>query len=121
MAESHDLGRKGEELAVEYLKKSGFKILHRNWKWGRNEIDLIAENDDFIIFTEVKARNEDCLLQPVTAVTKDKQKSIIIAADGYVNRFKIDKESRFDIITVIKKPESFEIEHIPDAFYPTLR
>lgn len=121
MAESHNLGQKGEDIAADHLKKSGFKILSRNWKWGKYEIDIIAENKDLIIFVEVKTRSDDFQMHPVTAVTKEKQKSIIWAADGYLQKFKIDKESRFDIITIIKKVESFEIDHIEDAFYPTLR
>jgi putative endonuclease len=121
MAESHNLGQKGEDLAVEYLKKSGFKILFRNWKWGKNEIDIIAENKDFIIYVEVKTRTDDFQMHPVTAITREKQKSIMWAAEGYIQRYKIDKESRFDVITIIKKSEGFEIDHIEDAFYPTLR
>jgi putative endonuclease len=121
MAESHTLGQKGEELAAEHLKKAGFKILFRNWKWGRNEIDIIAEKKDLIIFAEVKTRTDDFQMHPVTAVTREKQKSIIRAADGYLQRFKVDKESRFDVITVINKGESYEIDHIENAFYPTLR
>jgi len=121
MAESHDLGQKGEVLAADHLTKAGFKILFRNWKWGKHEIDLIAENKDFIIFAEVKTRSDDYQMHPVTAVTKEKQKSIIFAADGYIKRYKIDKESRFDVITVIKAGEEFQIDHIEDAFYPTLR
>lgn len=121
MSESHDLGRKGEEQAVEYLKKAGFKILYRNWVWGKNEIDIICETDDFIVFTEVKTRMEDFLDAPINAITRDKQRSIILAAEGYIRKFKIDKESRFDVIIIIKKIEAFEIDHIPDAFYPTLK
>ena len=121
MAESHDLGQKGEDLAADHLTKAGFKILFRNWKWGKHEIDIIAENKDFIIFAEVKTRSDDYQMHPVTAVTKEKQKSIIFAADGYIKRYKIDKESRFDVITVIKAGEEFQIDHIEDAFYPTLR
>ena len=121
MAESHNLGQKGEELAAEHLKKAGFKILFRNWKWGKNEIDIIAEKKDLIIFAEVKTRKDDFQMHPVTAVTKEKQKSIIRAADGYLQKFKVDKESRFDVITVINKGESYEIDHIENAFYPTLR
>jgi putative endonuclease len=60
-------------------------------------------------------------MHPVTAITRDKQKSIIFAADGYIRKFNIDKESRFDVITVIKKNEEFDVDHIEDAFYPTLR
>jgi putative endonuclease len=121
MAESHNLGQKGEDVAVEHLKKAGFKILSKNWKWGKHEIDIVAENKDFIVFAEVKTRAEDFHMHPVTAITRDKQKSIIFAADGYIRKFNIDKESRFDVITVIKKNEEFDVDHIEDAFYPTLR
>jgi putative endonuclease len=121
MAESHELGQKGEELADEHLKKAGYNILFRNWKWGRHEIDIIAENDDYIIFAEVKTRADDFRMHPVTAVTREKQRSIIVAANGYLQKFGIDKEGRFDIITVIKSADSFEIDHIEGAFYPTLR
>ncbi len=121
MAESHKLGQKGEDLAADHLKNAGYKILSRNWKCGKNEIDIIAENHDFIVFAEVKTRNDDFQMHPVTAVTKDKQKSIIWAANGYLQKFSVDKESRFDIITVIKSVDSYEIDHIEGAFYPTLR
>jgi putative endonuclease len=121
MAESHNLGQQGEELAADHLKKAGFKILFRNWKWGKHEIDIIAENKEFIVFAEVKTRNDDFQMHPVTAVTREKQRSIIFAADGYLQKFNINKESRFDIITIIKKVDSFEIDHIEGAFYPTLR
>src|SRR5450759_600618 len=118
MAESHKLGQKGEDLAADHLKNAGYKILSRNWK---NENDNRAENHDFIVFAEVKTRNDDFQMHPVTAVTKDKQKSIIWAANGYLQKFSVDKESRFDIITVIKSVDSYEIDHIEGAFYPTLR
>jgi putative endonuclease len=121
MSESHDLGVKGEELATDYLKNNGFRILGKNWKWGKNEIDIIAEDSQFIIFVEVKTRTDEFLEHPVNAVTREKQKSIIFAADGYLRINRIDKESRFDIITVIIKKDDFSIDHIKDAFYPTLR
>ena len=121
MAESHELGQTGEELAAGHLKKAGYKILHRNWKSGKNEIDIICENSGYIVFVEVKTRTEDFKVPPSEAVTREKQRSIIFAADSFINRYKINKESRFDVVTVIKKKEGFEIDHIEDAFYPTLR
>ena len=121
MAESHNLGQKGEDLAADHLKKNGFKILSRNWKWGKHEIDIIAENNDFIVFAEVKTRTDDYQMDPVTAITREKQKSIIWAADGYLQKYNINKEGRFDVIIIIKKGETYEIDHIEDAFYPTLR
>jgi putative endonuclease len=121
VAESHNLGQKGEELAVDFLKNAGFKILFRNWKWGKHEIDIIAENPDFIVFVEVKTRTDDYQMDPRTAITKEKQRSIVWAANGYLQKFKVDKEGRFDIIIIIKKGESYQIDHTEDAFYPTLK
>jgi len=120
MAESHNLGQEGEDLAAEHLEKTGYRILFRNWKWGKHEIDIIAENNDFIIFAEVKTRSDDFQMHPVTAVNREKRNSIIRAADGYLQKFKIDKEGRFDVITVIKSVDSYKIDHIEGAFYPTL-
>jgi putative endonuclease len=120
MAESHDLGKRGEEAAAEHLKKSGYRILRRNWKTGKLEIDIIAENRDFIIFAEVKTRSEDFKEDPRSAINREKQKSIIFAADNYIKWNNIDKESRFDVIIVIMKDDTPKIDHIEGAFYPTL-
>ena len=98
MAESHNLGKKGEDIAADYLKKSGYKILFRNWKWGKNEIDIIAEKDDIVAFVEVKTRTDEFLGGVSAAVSEEKQRSIIYAAEGYIKKFNVDKESRFDII-----------------------
>jgi putative endonuclease len=121
MAESHNLGKEGENLAVDHLKNAGFKILSRNWKYGKHEIDIIAERKDVVVFVEVKTRTDDFQMDPRTAINPEKQKSIIWAADGYIKKYNIDKDSRFDVIIVIKKDKQFEIDHIEDAFYPTLR
>jgi putative endonuclease len=121
MADSHVLGKTGEDLAADHLRNSGFRILFRNWKWGKHEIDIIAEKNNIIAFVEVKTRTEDFQMHPLTALTKEKQKSIIYAADGYIQKFNVDKESRFDVLTIIKKGDSYEIDHIEEAFYPTLK
>jgi putative endonuclease len=121
MAESYNLGLKGEDLAAEHLKKSGYRILDRNWRTGKLEVDIIADNKEFIVFVEVKTRTEDFLVDPKTAVNKEKQRSMIYAADTYLKRNNIDKECRFDVITVIKKGDTHRIDHIENAFYPTLR
>ncbi len=121
MSESQSLGRKGEELATAYLRKTGFRIRHTNWTYGRKEIDIIAENDEFIVFVEVKTRNESFYTTPASAVNTDKQKSIIYAAEAYLRKYNIDRESRFDVITVVTDGENSELDHIENAFYPTLR
>ena len=120
MSESHILGNQGENIAADYLKKSGYKILFRNWKWGKHEIDIIAKKDDMVIFVEVKTRTKEFLGGLSSAVTTDKQKSIILAANGYLQKFNVDNESRFDVLTIIMNGDNQEIDHIEDAFYPTL-
>lgn len=121
MSDTKSLGAIGEDLAANYLVKNGYRILSRNFTYGKYEVDIIAENKEFITFVEVKTRAEDPLDPPANAITRDKQKAIIWAAEGYIKRFRIDKESRFDVITVIQKGEEFDITHIPYAFYPSLR
>lgn len=122
MSQSSELGIKGEELAAGFLKKNGYNILFRNFRYGKYEVDIIAEDKDFVVFVEVKTRAGDPLDPPANAVTRDKQKTMIWAAEAYVKRNRIDKESRFDVIIVIQKSEDdFSIEHIPYAFYPSLR
>jgi putative endonuclease len=121
MNESQSLGQKGENEAALYLEKKGYRIRHRNWKSGKLELDIVAENSDYIVFVEVKTRTEEFIIQPGDIVNNQKQKSILFAADGYIKRYNLDVESRFDIITVVSKNNSFEIEHIEAAFYPTLR
>jgi putative endonuclease len=121
MSESQSLGQKGETFAIEYLQKEGYKIRHRNWKSGKKELDIVAENTDYIVFVEVKTRTDNYLEPPVNAVTREKQRLIIFAAEGYIQRYNLDKESRFDVITVIARGETLDIDHIENAFYPTLR
>ncbi len=121
MSDTKNLGPAGEDLAADYLKNKGYRIIKKNWRSGKLEVDIIAENKDYIVFTEVKTRSENFYIHPADAVTKDKQRSIILAADNFVKWNNIDKECRFDVITVIIKPDSHEIDHIEDAFYPTLR
>jgi putative endonuclease len=121
MSESHDLGIKGEDLAADFLQKSGFSILFRNWIWGRHEIDIIASKDNIVVFVEVKTRTEEFLGGIGSAIGTAKQRSIIHAADGYIRKFKVDNESRFDVITIIVSGDKQKIDHIENAFYPTLR
>lgn len=121
MSDTKSLGTLGEELAADYLVKNGYRILSKNFTFGKYEVDIIAENKECIAFVEVKTRAEDPLDPPANAITRDKQKAIIWAAEGYIKRYRIDKESRFDVIIVIQKGLEFEINHIPYAFYPTLK
>lgn len=121
MSESHTLGQKGEDIAVTYLKEKGYKVLHRNWKSGRKELDIVAEKDDFIVFIEVKTRTYDLNIPPDSPVKFEKEKSMIYAANSYIQKYNITKEGRFDVIKIINDGRNLKIEHIENAFYPTLR
>ncbi len=118
MAEHNILGNKGEDAATEFIARKGYKIKARNWRFGKLEIDIIAEHNDLIIFIEVKSRSGTYFEQPFQAVTKKKQKFIIKAANEYIEKFEIDFEARFDIISIVEQNSKFKIEHIEDAFYP---
>lgn len=121
MPESHELGKKGEELAVEYLKDNGYTIIARNWTWGKHEIDIIASRKKIIVFAEVKTRSIDYQVHPREAVNREKQKSMITAANGYIQSHQVDNDCRFDVITVVQNKAEYTIDHIEDAFYPTLK
>lgn len=120
MAESHSLGKTGEQAAIKYLEDNGYRILEHNWVTGHKEIDIIAEESNYIVFVEVKTRVRDFKVHPRDAVSVPKQRNIIYAAETYIKRNDIDKEARFDIISIVADGPKHEIEHIENAFYPTL-
>lgn len=114
------LGRQGEQLAYTHLLKKGYHILERNWRFGKEELDIIAKKDELIVFVEVKTRENEYLGDPVEAVTLNKQKSIIRVANEYIISHDIDLESRFDIIGIVHNKKQTRIEHVEDAFFPTI-
>ncbi len=110
-------GEVGEDLAVDYLKKAGFKILERNYRYERNEIDIIAEDGEDLVFVEVKARHSAKFGEPEDAITEEKQMRIQKAADGYFYEREIDNHAcRFDVIAIEYCNDKPEIRHIRDAF-----
>jgi len=117
MADHNDLGKKAEDLAAEFLIKNGYKILIRNFRFQKAEIDIIAEKDNLIIITEVKARSTDAFMLPQEAVNKRKISLIVSAANHYLEEFNKNQEVRFDIISVLPDEKGkLVIEHIIDAF-----
>ena len=121
MAEHNELGKEGEALAYNLLKKKGYQILDMNWRYGKNELDIIAMDNEYLVIVEVKTRCNPYFETPKEAVTLKKQKNIIRAANAYVIENDIENETRFDIISVMFWNNKVEIEHIEDAFYPLLR
>ena len=121
MAEHNELGKKGEEIALGHLQKLGYTILHTNWRAGRNELDIIARDKEFLVIVEVKSRQNSNFTEPEEAVTRDKQNALIRAANAYIYRYNLYLETRFDIISIVHNYKETRINHIKDAFYPRLR
>jgi putative endonuclease len=117
VAEHNELGKKGEELAVEFLLNEGYKILDRNWTFQKAEIDIIAQKENILAVIEVKTRSSSDFGLPQDFVKSKKIQLLIKAVNAYINDREIDFEIRFDIIAVQKNGESFAIEHLTDAFY----
>ena len=121
MAEHNELGKRGEEVAANYLQKKGFSILETNWRFGRNELDLIARKDQYLVVIEVKTRYSNLFVEPEMAVTREKQRSIIRSANAYVKLRRWNQETRFDIISIVMNETLQKITHIEDAFCPMVR
>ena len=120
MAQHNDLGNEGEQMAASYLIKKGYKILEQNWHYKHKEIDIIATQDDTLIIAEVKTRSTEEWEHPAEAITNSKIKFLVDATEAYIEERDIDKEVRFDVISVIPKGTKWKIEHIEEAFYAPL-
>ncbi len=121
MAEHNDLGNKGEELALEYIRNLGYKVLATNWRFLKDEIDMIAMDGSFLVIIEVKTRRSSYFGEPEVFVTHTKQKALIRCANRFIIQKDFRGETRFDIVSVILTANEHQITHIKDAFYPTLR
>ncbi|MDO4224961.1 MAG: YraN family protein [Bergeyella zoohelcum] len=117
MAEHIDFGKKAENFAVDFLEKNGYKILERNFRFQKAEIDIIAENTDKIIIVEVKARASNHFINPEEAVNKKKMRLLLLATNRFLEIRNIEKEVRFDIISLLQNPKGdFSVNHIENAF-----
>jgi putative endonuclease len=117
MAEHNDLGNLAEELAATFLEDKGYKILVKNYRYQKGEIDIIAEFNNEIIIIEVKARGSDIFMEPQEAVTKKKIKSLVMVADYFMKDRDLKQDVRFDIIAVLPDEKGrLQITHLEDAF-----
>ena len=105
MALHNELGRKGEQLAGEYLSKLGYTILFRNWRHLRYEIDVIAEKDGILHFIEVKTRRTGSFGLPEEAVNKNKLRSIISAGESFMQLHPQCKRIQFDVLSISMEHE----------------
>jgi len=117
MARHNELGKKGEQLAVDYLIKKGYTIVQRNYRFQKAEVDIIAQIKDTLAIVEVKTRSTIDFGNPQDFVKPKQIQRLVKAVDEYVNLNKLDVEVRFDIIAIIRQGNSYNIEHLENAFY----
>lgn len=118
MADSHDFGRWGEDLAARHLAAHGWTILQRNWRLGHKEIDLVAGRRGIVAFVEVKSRSGAAFGHPLEAITRAKRREIERVARAWVARHgRADAVYRFDAIAVVRDGAGPpRIEHLEDAW-----
>ena len=121
MSEKNELGKKGEELATEMLVKKGFKILHRNWHYSHKEIDIVAKDKNELVIVEVKSRTEDAWEEPWQAISNKKIRFLADATEAYIEKYNIEEEVRFDVVSIVFKDSKPVIEHILNAFRPWMQ
>ena len=118
-----DVGNRGERIAARYLKKQGYRILAKNCRFGKNELDLVAKTKDCIAFVEVKTLTfedpSDVDRRPARAVDMAKRRHTVTAAKDYLRMHPTRLCPRLDVIEVYldrKNLKPFKIHHIPAAF-----
>lgn len=117
MALHNTLGKKGESVALHFLKEKGYEILETNFRFEKDEIDIIARDGEVLVFVEVKTRSTDYFGVPEIAVKPKKIECLIRCAENYLISKNSMDEIRFDIVSIVLNSKQKKIRHIVDAFY----
>ena len=116
-SEKKDLGKRGEEVAFQFLKKKGYRVIEKNYACKVGEMDIIAKEKDTLAFIEVKTRTSLAFGPPQLAVTPFKQRQLSKVALNFLTEKKLeDVKARFDVVAILLPPEKEEIELIRNAF-----
>lgn len=117
MADHNELGKQGEQFAVDFLQNNGYEILETNWVYQKAEVDIIAKKENILAIVEVKTRSSIAFGLPQDFVKPKKVKLLVKAVDAYIQNNNLDLEVRFDIIAIHKNATNLSIEHLEDAFH----
>ncbi len=115
------VGKSGEDRVAAFLRRKGFSVVKRNYQCRYGEIDIIAQNDEYIIFVEVKTRKQGALVSGAEAVTEAKKQRIMLTANDYISKTEISLQPRFDVaeVTVTAKSDGsagYSLNYIKNAF-----
>lgn len=112
-----DIGKDGERIAADYLKKNGYRICEVNYRCPIGEVDIIARDRNAVVFVEVKSRKSDALGYPEEAVGSRKQRKMSQLALWYLQEKKLDETcARFDVVAILSLPSGHDIRLIKNAF-----
>jgi putative endonuclease len=118
MSKHNEIGEKGEQTAADFLVNKGYAILHRNWRSGKKEVDIIALKDNIVAIVEIKTRSSNDFAFPEEAVNKRKQQLLKAAAEAFMNANRQYPDYRFDIVSILMDKELVrEIVHFEEAFH----
>ena len=107
-------------MAARGRQRQGYDMVERSWRIGRQDLAMVAQKGEILVFVEVKSRRINRFGDPQEAVSDTKIRNLVTSAEAYVCQHEIDLPVRFDIITVVGEHEPFTIHHIEEAFYPPL-
>ena len=116
-----EVGVQGEKMVAAFLRGRGFNVIKRNFQCRYGEIDIIAENNEYILFVEVKTRKENALVSGISAVDSHKQSRLTLAAQDYIGKTFCEKQPRFDVaeVTDFEKEGGalgYKLKYLENAF-----
>jgi putative endonuclease len=121
MPTTNDIGDRGEDLAATFLSEAGYRVLERNYRFKRNEVDLVCldpEGGGEIVFVEVKTRTGGGYGPPEASVTEEKKASLIEVSRAYLHERQLEgAPARFDVVGILLSDEDPQIEHYENAFW----
>ena len=121
MNSTKDIGDRGEDIAAEFLENADYRVLERNYRFERNEVDLVCLDPDKggeIVFVEVKTRSGSEFGPPEASVTEEKQRSLIEVSRAYLHERQLEgAPSRFDVVGIVLSDGEPQIEHYENAFW----
>ena len=123
MARHNTLGQAGEQAACEFLIARGYTVRETNWRVGKLEIDIIAQEPSAnrLHIVEVKTRSSIEHFDPMESITRAKIRNLVNAANGYIQYYQLKLSIQYDVMILVGTAPDFTIHFIPNAFQPPLR
>ena len=123
MARHNELGKEGEQAARDFLISKGYTVREANWRLGRLEIDIVAQEPQAnrLHIIEVKTRSSIEHYDPMQSITRAKIRNLVNAANGYISHYQLRLSVQYDVMIIEGKAPDFTIHYYPNAFQPPLK